>query len=492
MISQINAASISNTAAQAQTVPAPTPVTLPPNNHLNPAVNRKPRKFQSWNGELQSFNCFLREVEDCIEIDRELMGLDRAVWFGINSSLPVNAKQKRTFGNKKEKEDKQEVLANLKQKETQNFSDFFHKFNEALAGSGGQEWTEDSKVFWLRRSLSESLKDQLFTVSLDPDNYYGSVRTIEEVAYRFERSRQFKANRGTGQVLDISPTDRNPRSPRVDSDGDVIMNRIASGTNGLNHTTNESRSTIAQGQVIKNKGNGRRRAALVDGAELNYCKANNLCHRCGTNAHYVAKCLYLPPTRPETQIRATLMNIAPKLEDESEESDELGEVQGKARAPEPTERALIAWEECKLKIDDEPTLINIVLNKVYFSHALIDNGFQCYAAVSENVYQDLNLPLVPIPQHEVCGAFGAMTVAFIRGVTSFARRSSCPGKVLDDTQKGLSNTTSQCCKTREIEDGCPYISSYKKLQIIKEMKTATLLNGIDFVKKLRGLKIRMN
>ncbi|RKF83314.1 hypothetical protein GcM1_160002 [Golovinomyces cichoracearum] len=108
------------------------------------------------------------------------------------------------------------------------------------------------------------------------------------------------------------------------------MNRIGSGTNGLNHTRNEGRSAIAQRLVIKNNGNGRRSAALVDGAELKYSKANNLCLRCETDAHYVAKCPFLPSIRPETKIRATVMNIAPKLEVENEGSDELGEIQGKA------------------------------------------------------------------------------------------------------------------------------------------------------------------
>ncbi|RKF83313.1 hypothetical protein GcM1_160001 [Golovinomyces cichoracearum] len=68
-------------------------------------------------------------------------------------------------------------------------------------------------------------------------------------------------------------------------------------------------------------------------------------------------------------------------------------------------------------MDDEPTLINVVLNKFYLSHPLVDNGCQCYAAVSENVYQDLNLPLIHISQREVRDASGAMIGAFIRGVT---------------------------------------------------------------------------
>ncbi|KAI0992231.1 hypothetical protein K3495_g15955, partial [Podosphaera aphanis] len=164
-----------------------------------PRESRKRRKFPSWDGERRSFNTFIREVEDCIEIDRDLMGTDRAVWYDINYSLPTTAKNKvavfnasgaqvqwnyrkflehlrRTFGNRQEKEDKQELLSKLRQKESQRFCDFFPKFDEVLMGAGGESWTEDSKVVWLRRSLSESLKDQLFTTNLDTEDYYAAVR----------------------------------------------------------------------------------------------------------------------------------------------------------------------------------------------------------------------------------------------------------------------------------------------------------------------------
>ena len=68
-------------------------------------------------------------------------------------------------------------------------------------------------------------------------------------------------------------------------------------------------------------------------------------------------------------------------------------------------------------MNDEPTLLRIIINKNFLTHALIDNGCQCYAAISETLFEELNLPVIPIPKREIRGASGAMTGAFIQGVT---------------------------------------------------------------------------
>ncbi|RKF53395.1 hypothetical protein OnM2_105029 [Erysiphe neolycopersici] len=98
-------------------------------------------------------------------------------------------------------------------------------------GAGGESWTEDSKVVWLRRSLSESLKDQLFITNLDTEDYYAAVRQFEVIAHRFEHSRHFKGNKGPGNSLNIPTPDIDASAalaPRVDADGDVIVSSIGS------------------------------------------------------------------------------------------------------------------------------------------------------------------------------------------------------------------------------------------------------------------------
>ncbi|RKF62012.1 putative eka-like protein, partial [Erysiphe neolycopersici] len=316
-------------------------------HNASSTANRKRRKFPSWDGDKTTFNSYIRELEDCIEIDREMMESNRAVWYDINQSLPSKAKQKiaiyyargesvgwdfrlliehlkRTFSNKKEKEDKQDLLTRLKQKENQRFSDFFPLFDEALAGSGGEKWTEDSKLLWLRKSLSESLKDQLFTMDLDPDDYYGSVKRIEGVAYRFEQSRQFKGTKCPFQSLDL-PHQNNTETPQptFDNDGDVIMNRFNS------NDRTSSGGKLHHGDQ-KNKANNfgnpkHKRAIYVNQTELEYRKSNKLCVRCGASAHFVSKCPYLPPKRPETSIKSTDIKIPPMVEEDYKDENFSGE-----------------------------------------------------------------------------------------------------------------------------------------------------------------------
>lgn len=62
--------------------------------------------------------------------------------------------------------------------------------------------------------------------------------------------------------------------------------------------------------------------------------------------------------------------------------------------------------------------INITPNKIFLSYALTDNGCQCYVAISETLFVGLDLPLIKIPKREVRGALGAMTEAFILGVSN--------------------------------------------------------------------------
>ncbi|KAI0999983.1 hypothetical protein K3495_g8215 [Podosphaera aphanis] len=68
-------------------------------------------------------------------------------------------------------------------------------------------------------------------------------------------------------------------------------------------------------------------------------------------------------------------------------------------------------------MNEGPTLLRLIINKFSLSHALIDNGCQCYAAISESLFEELKLPLIQIPRREVRGASGAMTGVFIQGVT---------------------------------------------------------------------------
>lgn len=60
-------------------------------------------------------------------------------------------------------------------------------------------------------------------------------------------------------------------------------------------------------------------------AELHYRKTNKLCVRCGASAHFVSKCPYLPPRRPETSMKSTDVKVPPMVEEEYEDEKRSGE-----------------------------------------------------------------------------------------------------------------------------------------------------------------------
>ncbi|RKF81420.1 hypothetical protein GcM1_183032 [Golovinomyces cichoracearum] len=56
---------------------------------------RKRRNFSSWDGEKRNFYSFIHELQDRIEIDRDLMGTNRAV--GTILTSPYQSSQRTRF-----------------------------------------------------------------------------------------------------------------------------------------------------------------------------------------------------------------------------------------------------------------------------------------------------------------------------------------------------------------------------------------------------------
>ncbi|KAI0997861.1 hypothetical protein K3495_g10332 [Podosphaera aphanis] len=86
LFTRVNA--LSNTIAALPVVPQPAPsvqlleTTAPPPPPPPPPPpvfgSRIRRKFPTWSGERRHFNRYIKEVEDCIEIDKDHMGSNRA------------------------------------------------------------------------------------------------------------------------------------------------------------------------------------------------------------------------------------------------------------------------------------------------------------------------------------------------------------------------------------------------------------------------------
>jgi predicted aspartyl protease len=68
-------------------------------------------------------------------------------------------------------------------------------------------------------------------------------------------------------------------------------------------------------------------------------------------------------------------------------------------------------------MDGSPTVIKACINGIHLTQALVDLGCDCYAAIDEELFQKLNLPLIEIGDRRLKGASGAMGNSLISGVT---------------------------------------------------------------------------
>lgn len=93
-----------------------------------------------------------------------------------------------------------------------------------MAGTGGENWTEYTKVIWLRNALSDSFTDELIPAQLNMDDYNSTVKTIETTAYQFEQSRHFKWPRVAGHLPGTLIPESSLIAPfKTDADGDFMM-----------------------------------------------------------------------------------------------------------------------------------------------------------------------------------------------------------------------------------------------------------------------------
>ena len=76
----------------------------------------------------------------------------------------------------------------------------------------------------------------------------------------------------------------------------------------------------------------------------------------------------------------------------------------RSQAPEPDGEGLRDWQKCEARMEGESPRLEVVINGVYLTDALLDTGASCYAAISEDLFQTLQLPLIPITKRKVKGA----------------------------------------------------------------------------------------
>jgi hypothetical protein len=98
----------------------------------------------------------------------------------------------------------------------------------------------------------------------------------------------------------------------------------------------------------------------------------------------------------------------------------------RSRVPEPTKETLEKWKKCRHLMDGESTFLRVVINGNHLTHALVDSGAQCYAAINETLHRELNLPLIPIPDRMIGGPTSTTGGVMIQGVITNYYRMFIP------------------------------------------------------------------
>jgi hypothetical protein len=195
------------------------------------------------------------------------------------------------------------------------------------------------RMTWLRRGMSDALKSKLIAVSL-PSNFEDYVKEVQQVAWRFEQTSEFKVlpsrqKKCTNAALDSAPvlaqtissaqSSSIDETGTVDHEGDTTMRMNRLGKGGLRGSKGGKRTQIPSKAAPANR---RQRAKWVSKEEREARFQKGLCGRCGASGHFQRGCPYAPPLNPHlsegspaARFNATHV-VKPELADEWEEVSE--------------------------------------------------------------------------------------------------------------------------------------------------------------------------
>jgi hypothetical protein len=253
-----------------------------------------PEKFD---GNRNKFPAWKQQMIDKLEIDADIIGGPREMWYAVNSCLgdaPKDAVStyyasgatieypvrgfilylEAIFGDPNRAERAARKLRTMRQGEFQNFATFFPKFEQTLSEAGGASWPPDAKLALLEGTLNERLRMALVSVDL-PKDYNPWVNKVYEVSGRLEA---VNANRPRSALATRSAAPRG-RGAATDHEGDTRMTGVAAATSSKGTARQQRAKWVSEEEMKKRRDEGR-------------------CLRCGNQACRINRCPLLPATRP--------------------------------------------------------------------------------------------------------------------------------------------------------------------------------------------------
>ncbi len=336
--SLLSATTAQNTPAQTR-LPSPQPTTRVEVERL-PRSGNATRKQLPWpekfDGDRARFAGWAAQMREKIELDQDLLGADRVIWYGINQALTPRVQAvvdayyrsgqtqsynpesflsylESIYGDHLLAERALRSLRRLKQGGKEAFATFFPKFERLLADAGGASWPDKIRLAYLEDAIDQRLRTSLATVEM-PDDYTEYAKKLAKIAWKREAAFEDFRSR---------PNAPEPRTSghRTDKDGDTVMTgRVGTGHRPpQRNAPRTTQSGSGEGSSQKTKNDSRRRAKWVDQKERDRRLNEKLCLRCGSSDHFAGDCPYAPAKRPSTRVAAATTVVEPVLEPETED-----------------------------------------------------------------------------------------------------------------------------------------------------------------------------
>ena len=184
-----------------------------------------------------------------------------------------------------------------------SFQELLAEFQRLLMEAGGHAWDDAVKIGFLNEAMNWEMKDRMVSVKADKE-FEPYCRQLQEVANKLDEVQQLANTRKTASVKRPTPT--------------FYLN---SASQSPTATTPDMMDW--EPSTRRNKNTQQRRAKWIDDKEYQQRRSKGVCLRCGSAAHQIRTCPFLPARRPQinTQLHTAEARIADLSDAVLEEED---------------------------------------------------------------------------------------------------------------------------------------------------------------------------
>jgi hypothetical protein len=175
-------------------------------------------------------------------------------------------------------------LASMRQGPNEVFHKFLPRFTHNLFDAHGSEWSEKTKINYLREAINLDLSAAI-VASQEPDTFPEYCQLLSAVCSKLEGLRYKGTKRGTKSHTDSAHANRSQRAAAFEDAGAMDWEPVSTKVSRLLATDNPG----LQGK----------RAKWVTKEETLQRRAEGRCYRCGRSGCHVGTCPLKPAVNPK-------------------------------------------------------------------------------------------------------------------------------------------------------------------------------------------------